>query len=385
MADNIPQNPPPKGGRLVLVLAGAFCSFAPIGPLMQMVGSPPGEWAKAVVGAVISGMIAVGWASVFMFGRYLLLIPLIIAQAVGPPAIFFAAARLGITSIGSGVDPQTRQIVHAIMAVVFMAAGYFLIIRYTELQEREATRSRTELDLAAGIHRTLVPAIDFRVPGIHILGRSDPSSQMGGDLIDVVSEKGRFDVYLADVAGHGVKAGVVMAMVKAAIRMRLRNASELGGLLTDLDAVLQQTIEPGMFATFACMRFTPSGAVGAPVEVRASFALAGHLPILHYSAARRAVVDLPNDALPLGVGENELYSEQDLLCQAGDTFLLITDGLTEVAGPDGRQFGLARIREHLAAKGGSPLAELHQSLLESARRHGPQIDDQTLLLVRIGA
>lgn len=346
---------------------------------MWMVSHPPGTWMAGLLGAIYSGLIAICWASIFIFRKFWYLVPLIICQGTLPPLFFMWSARAQLLNVGSSVSPQGRLLTLAIMTLAFIILGYFLIIRYTELQERDATRHRTELDLAAGIHRTLVPAIDVSTPTVHIIGRSVPSSQMGGDLIDVVTEGARVDVYLADVSGHGVKAGVVMAMVKAAIRMRLRNASGFGGLLADLDAVLQQTIEPGMFATFACMRFTANP--GGPT--RASFALAGHLPILLCSPQNRTIRDLPNDALPLGVGEDEIYSEQDLLCQSGDTFLLLTDGLTEVMGADGRQMGLERIRARFAELIDRPLPELHQSLLDMARNHGKQIDDQTLLLVRV--
>ncbi|MCK6477378.1 MAG: serine/threonine-protein phosphatase [Phycisphaerales bacterium] len=378
-AANVP-NPPPTGGRLVLVLAGAFCSFAPLGVLMQMVRVPPGTWSAGMVGVIVSGLIAIGWASVFIFRRFWLLVPLILAQASLPPVIFWSMSRLGVTAIGSGMPDQQRLLFHAVAAVIFIVAGYFLIIRYTELQEREATRSRTELELASQIHRTLVPGIDFASGRLRVVGTSIPSSQMGGDLIDLVIDGQRADVFLADVSGHGVKAGVVMAMVKAAIRMRLRSGHDLSGLLTDLDAVLQQTIDPGMFATFACMRFEPAE---SPGQLRTAFALAGHLPILHFSAVDGRVRDMPNEALPLGVGESELFHEQNMTSSAGDTFLLLTDGLTEIADASGKQLGLGAIRELFRAAGREPPEVIVDRLLTAARSHGAQNDDQTIVVVRV--
>lgn len=377
-SDDVP-NPPPRGKRLVLVLSGVFFSFAPVGTLMQMINIPPGTWTAAVVSSVISGLISTGWASIFMFQRYWLLVPFIALQLFMPGVIFYLIGKTSILEIGSDLSPWARLLVLALMTVGFIIIGFILSIRYTEIQERDATRSRTELDLASKIHQTLVPEIDLSAGGVRVMGRSVPSSQMGGDLIDVVSAGGRVDVYLADVSGHGVKAGVVMAMVKAAIRMRLRSKAELAELLKDLDAVLQDTVEPGMFATFAAMRFE-----GGPTgSLRASYAMAGHLPILHFRAARGDVADLPNEALPLGVGENELFGETDIACEKGDTFLLYTDGLTEVSDARGRQIGLGSLRETLRAHGAGPLETIQARVLESVNSHGPQKDDQTILLVRV--
>ncbi len=75
--------------------------------------------------------------------------------------------------------------------------------------------------LARQIHETLVPPIDYEDERIEVFGLSRASAAMGGDLVDLVHRDGSLDVYLADVSGHGVRAGVVMGMLKAAIRMRL--------------------------------------------------------------------------------------------------------------------------------------------------------------------
>ncbi len=82
---------------------------------------------------------------------------------------------------------------------------------------------------------------------------------MGGDIIDAVCGDHTVDVYLADVSGHGVGAGIVMSMVKGAIRMRLRAGGSLPALAADLNAVLTELTRDDMFATFAAVRASPQG------------------------------------------------------------------------------------------------------------------------------
>jgi serine phosphatase RsbU (regulator of sigma subunit) len=68
--------------------------------------------------------------------------------------------------------------------------------------------------------------------------------------------------------------------------------------------------------------------------------------------------------------------------QPGDLLALVTDGLLEVFDTQDRELGLAWARQMLAAHHDRPLAEIAERLLAGARAHGPQLDDQTVLLIR---
>jgi len=106
--------------------------------------------------------------------------------------------------------------------------------------------------------------------GLAICGRSIPSSRVGSDLIDAVSF-GSLTCYLADGSGHGITAGVLMSMVKSAIRTSLSKGAPLVERMQRLNEVLFDLKEPGMFVTLACLRSAGAG--------RPEYALAGHQPI----------------------------------------------------------------------------------------------------------
>jgi hypothetical protein len=74
---------------------------------------------------------------------------------------------------------------------------------------------------------------------------------MGGDLVDLVQGSNKWIGYLADVSGHGVPSGVLMAMVKSAVRMRITTSSEPQVLLEDLNRVISELIAAEMFVTLA--------------------------------------------------------------------------------------------------------------------------------------
>jgi serine phosphatase RsbU (regulator of sigma subunit) len=371
--------------------AGVFLIFGPLGMLMGMVWNPPAGWLGGVCIALFSGTIAVGWAYTFSSRRWWLLVPLNILPFIVPQRLFPWLSTFGVFDVGGSLPPDWRRGVLAIMMVVGVSIGFTLIINYITRAERRAERSRAELDLAGRIHRTLVPDISQRIGGVQILGRSIPSTEMGGDLVDVVlprGDAGPVDVYLADVSGHGVKAGIVMGMVKSAIRTRLLGDAERSGepaalhtLLGDLNAVLERLIDPEMFATFACLRFGPADARSA--RRRVEFALAGHLPILHFRAADGHVHELPNQHLPLGLVADETFASAATEAGRGDTFAIFTDGLSETADSSGRQLGLAGVKAAFAAGAHRPLPELFDAVLGAAAAHGTTSDDRTLVLVRV--
>ncbi len=87
----------------------------------------------------------------------------------------------------------------------------------------------------------MVPAIEKQAAGFEFYGISIPSGKVGGDLFDVLIEGNCFFAYVADVAGHGVPAGVLMSMIKSAVRMRI---SSLGASDDGMLAALNSTLQP---------------------------------------------------------------------------------------------------------------------------------------------
>src|SRR5262249_28418063 len=147
---------------------------------------------------------------------------------------------------------------------------------------------------AREVHQALVPVVAHRIGPYEIYGASLPSGQVGGDLVDVISEGPRWTAYLADVSGHGVTAGMIMAMVKSAMRMGSGpNGTVLSAHLAQLNQNLATLSASNVFVTFAVIR----GANNRALE----FALAGHLPILHYRRREGTVEQRSVSNLPLAV------------------------------------------------------------------------------------
>jgi len=164
-------------------------------------------------------------------------------------------------------------------------------------------------------------------------------------------------------------------MVKSAARVALGGGASLGPLLTLLNRVLFDLKSPTMFATFAGVQSTGKGEIELTV--------AGHLPILRRRAGSPAVEELTMRQLPIAMFAETTYEATRLAIAPGDLFVILTDGLTEVANPKDQELGLERLKALVAAHGDAPLETIERQLLGAARGHGPQLDDQSLLLVRV--
>ncbi|MFT3684687.1 MAG: PP2C family protein-serine/threonine phosphatase [Phycisphaerales bacterium] len=230
------------------------------------------------------------------------------------------------------------------------------------------------------MHASLVPPLAVASPLAEVYGRSLASSEMGGDLIDAVVSDDRVEVLLGDVSGHGVGAGVVMAMLKGCVRMRLLRNADLGEVVGDANAVLAELTEPHMFATFVAMRIR---AEDDGSGTRLEFALAGHLPLFHFRAATADWVQHPNECLPLGVDGTERFTSGAVRVSRGDVLAVFTDGLMEVQNAGGKELGLEGVEAVLRRSLRPSLETTYNAVMTSIAAHGPRLDDQSLVLVRI--
>jgi serine phosphatase RsbU (regulator of sigma subunit) len=116
---------------------------------------------------------------------------------------------------------------------------------------------------------------------------------------------------------------------------------------------------------------------------RLEYAMAGHEQILHYRATEGRVHRLRQQQMPLGLMADQTYEAASVPVGPGDVLAMYTDGLNETENSSGEQLGHDAIERTLTRTAGGSLPEAREAILDVARRHGPQTDDQTVLLVRI--
>ena len=224
------------------------------------------------------------------------------------------------------------------------------------------------------IQGTLVPTIAYAGARLEAYGQSVPKEDMGGDLADLVIDSRDVVAYVADVSGHGMRAGVLMGMIKTAVRYGLLLRRPLAKLLDDVNRVLPSVKAPNMFATLAALRFDASNEV--------EYISAGHVPLLHYQRRTGTVVRYDMSQFPLGMFASAGYAPRRIRYEAGDIFVLVTDGVVEVGEEPDTAFGLERLSQIVGGRGGRPLSEIADAINGEVKRHGTQQDDRTVLLIR---
>jgi sigma-B regulation protein RsbU (phosphoserine phosphatase) len=348
-----------------------FATFSILGPISDLLSGARQPSAIVAVNTMVAGFLALGYAFSSLRANGILIGLTILIQVLW---IAFGHYVLGsLTPLPPDVVPG-RMVDDAVATLLMMIASYSCFLWFINRTAARYQRVRAEMELAHQIHQVLVPAIATVVGEFEFSGLSIPSGEVGGDLVDVVSRDGAWLGYVADVSGHGVSSGVVMGMFKSALRMRLLHPGPISSLLDDLNTVLLPLKSSSMFVTAVCVR----GGAGADLE----YSVAGHLPILRVRASTRAVEEMTTPQVPIGMFEDYHFTSARLTCERGDLLALITDGLTEVFDAGDEQLGIEPVKEILARSSDRPLTEISGQIMAAARAHGPQLDDQTLLLMR---
>src|SRR5450631_1823085 len=158
---------------------------------------------------------------------------------------------------------------------------------------------RATVALAAEMQNTLVPPLSYLGDSVEAHGQCIPKEQVGGDLMDLVVDGPEVIAYVADISGHGLRAGVLMAMIKTAIRYGLLLRRPLSSLFSDLNRLLPQVKEASMFATLAALRFDGSKEV--------EYVSAGHVPLLHFRKRMNDVIGHYAQQVPLGLVAGDAY------------------------------------------------------------------------------
>jgi hypothetical protein len=287
------------------------------------------------------------------------------------------AVRISFHSSASpDLEVMHRRVVFdGIGILVGTIGGYRLLVDFIRTEGFATIRMQTELALAHGIQATLVPTLSLQVDRFEIYGKSIPSTEMGGDLIDVVERDGTLLAYIADISGHGLAAGQLMGMLKTAVRVSLQFRQEPVAVLESADRVLPAVKEANMYATLALLCFDGSS--------EAEYSLAGHPPILHFRAPTGDIAQLAMDQFPLGLIPGGRYSSQRVSYSPRDLFLMMTDGISEVPNKNDEEFGLDRLGQLLRENAAQPLPQVWELIMGEVKRHGVQQDDQTLLLLRV--
>ncbi len=251
--------------------------------------------------------------------------------------------------------------------------------RLAEVEQAERLMA-AELEQAAEIQRQLLPAAAPAVPGLELAGYNAACRTVGGDYYDFLEQSGgRVGIVIADVAGKGMPAALLMASLQA----KVQTLAETSGSTAELVARLNR----GMAAACPRNRFvTLFYGVLNPRSGELAWCNAGHNPPL-LVRGRGELTALEGGGPVLGVVPSFRYEEQRGSMEPGDVLVLFSDGVTEACNPAGMEFESC-LKKLVVEKRAEPAGEIVKAVYEAVRAwiagQAPA-DDITLVVARRSA
>ncbi|WP_052699262.1 CHASE2 domain-containing protein [Hyphomicrobium sp. 99] len=305
-----------------------------------------------------------------------------IAAAVGFAAVcLYALGALWAFSQGVLLD--------AVFPIMTNSAAYIFGTGYLYFHaESERDRGRQalqriarEMEAAAQIQRTFLPK---ETPGGPLADKFDifavmkPAKSVGGDFFDyfLVNDT-KLGFLVGDVSGKGVPAALFMSVSRTVLRTIAVEDEDPGRVLSKVNAILSRDNSEGMFVTiFYAVLDLETGAL--------NLSSAGHDDALLLVGGK--------DCKPLhymgpaiGIFDFADYPTETHQLVAGDSILLLTDGITEAFNIDGRVFGSDRLVKWVSRQAQTSSADLVQTLTEEVARFSEgmeQSDDITCVAMR---
>ncbi len=236
-----------------------------------------------------------------------------------------------------------------------------------------------EMQFAATIQQRLLPPGDVHIPGYEVAGAMRPSRSVGGDYFDVIPARDadgeRTILVLADVAGKGLPAALLVSTLHAALHAYLQADLTFEDLLQKLNTVLLQTTTPERYATlFLGDLWTETHTL--------RYVNAGHpAPVLVSPEGDRR---LESNGPPVGLLPGRTWTVGCVSLRPHEVLVAYSDGITEAADETDEELGIDRLHASVRQAVAEPPAEIIRRIsreVDSFAR-GVQADDQTLLVLK---
>ena len=238
-----------------------------------------------------------------------------------------------------------------------------------ERAQRE--RMSREAEEARSIQQALLPRTSPLIPGFRVSGLSVSAGSVGGDWYDFIPlASGRWGLVLADVAGKGMAAALLMSATRGMLRSLAQTGSGPAEVLTRLNNMMIEDFPSGRFVTMVYAEFDPSTRV-------LRIANAGHLaPLLVEPSGHRWINH--EHGLPLGISASK-FSEAAVTLGQHSRIAFYSDGITEAETEAGEEYGAERLLAQMQSPDITPdglLAEVRKFTNGCGLR-----DDATVILV----
>ena len=252
------------------------------------------------------------------------------------------------------INPEMR-IFHNLSAMLCFAFVVYVIQRYIEQREALAKTVQQQrddllkdLELAGQVQRLFLPVGKPAIAGLEVAGMMQPAKVVGGDYYDYIPiDAHTIQLVIADVAGKGVPAALLMSATAAAMQLEANHDRNMLGQVERLNAGIHAVSDDERYVTLLVAEIDTD-------QRMIQYVNCGHNPALLFRASTGTVTRLNSSCPPIGLSPEEIceLASEELL--SGDVLVFYTDGVTEAENQRGEEFGIERLSA--AVRRGSSLS-----------------------------
>jgi sigma-B regulation protein RsbU (phosphoserine phosphatase) len=231
---------------------------------------------------------------------------------------------------------------------------------------------------AAQIQQGLFPSKFPQSTGVDIAAKAVPARHVGGDYYDFITfPDGQIGMIVADVAGKGMPASLLMSSLQARVHVLFETSERLGEKVERLNKATAANLPGNRFITFFMGILNPE--TGELV-----YTSAGHNPPV-LVRAKGGYELLVSGGIILGIMPMAKYEESRITLEKGDVLVMFSDGVTEAPDPNDQEYGENRLANLVAELASRPAQEIvdaiHTSVAEFTQG-APPADDITVVVTR---
>ncbi|WP_240377453.1 PP2C family protein-serine/threonine phosphatase [Bacillus piscicola] len=227
--------------------------------------------------------------------------------------------------------------------------GFGMAYREHQSLRDKQKELEAEINVAASMQQTLLPANIPEVESLDIGVISMPATKMSGDYYHFIKDENDcIGLAIADIIGKGIPAALCMSMIKYAMDSLPEQRLQPGALLENLNRVVERNVAANMFITMMYGSYDPR-------IHQFYYSGAGHEPGFYYNYAEDKFEELYAKGLALGIKRETKFREYHKRVEPGDFIVLLSDGVTECRTVDGfiereEIISLIRKYQHMTAQ-----------------------------------
>jgi len=245
-------------------------------------------------------------------------------------------------------------------------------------EQRRRERLENELAIAREVQNQLFPRTVPRVPGLHLVASCRAARMVSGDYYDFIRlSEAELAFVVADIAGKGISAALLMASLQASLRSQLLYQQRIGSTAEVVALLNRHLLATTPEDRFATLFFGIYNAESRLLR----YTNAGHLPPLYFSGAEVSRLDVGGTIV--GMFAECEFEQGSITLEPGCLLAAYTDGISEPENAYGEEFGRERIIEVIQRNRAERPEAILDALVAAVERWAStpeQADDMTILL-----